>query len=51
MSLTRFLPIPSDRMGILWTLLSIEDGVVLEYSPAGTTSYVKKAYGAMELDN
>ena len=50
MSLTRFLPIPSDRMGILWTLLSIEDGVVLEYAPAGTTSYVKKAYGAMELN-
>lgn len=50
MSLTRFLPIPSDRMGILWTLLSIKDAIVLEYSPAGTTSYVKKAYGAMGIE-
>ena len=50
MSLTRFYPTPSDRMGILWTLLSIKDAVILEYSPMGTTSYLKKAYGAMKID-
>ena len=39
MSLTRFLPLPSDRMGILWSLLNIEDSVIVEYGPAGTTHY------------
>lgn len=39
MSLTRFLPMPSDRMGILWTLLSINDAIILEYGTAGTTAY------------
>ena len=32
MSLCRYFPTPSDRMGILWSLLCIEDSVVLELS-------------------
>lgn len=39
MSLTRFLPVPSDRMGIIWSLLPIENTVILEYGPAGTTHF------------
>ena len=30
MSLRRYLPIPSDRMGIIWSLLSIKGAMVLE---------------------
>ncbi len=47
MSLTRFLPIPSDRMGILWSLLPIEDTVVLEYGPAGTTHFSVGFFGEL----
>ncbi len=39
MGLCRFLPIPSDRMGVLWSLLNITDAIVLEYGPAGTTHF------------
>lgn len=47
MSLTRFLPIPSDRMGILWSLLAIEDCVILEYGPAGTTHFSMGLFGEL----
>lgn len=39
MSLCRYLPTVSDRMGVLWSLLNINDAVVLEYGPAGTTHF------------
>ena len=35
MSLCRYLPVPSDRMGIIWSLLSVKDSIILEYGPAG----------------
>lgn len=47
MSLTRFLPTPSDRMGILWTLLTVKDSVVLEYGPAGTTHFSVGLFGSL----
>ena len=50
MSLTRYLPTPSDRMGILWTLLSIEDAIILEYGTAGTTSYVSKVSSILGIN-
>ena len=31
MSLVRFLPTPSDRMGIIWSLLAVQGAIVLEY--------------------
>ena len=34
MSLSRYLPTPSDRMGILWNLLTVKESIVLEYGPA-----------------
>lgn len=49
MSLHRYLPTPSDRMGVIWTLLTIKDAVVLEYGPAGTTHFSIGAYGSMGL--
>lgn len=46
----RYLPTPSDRMGIIWTLLTVKDAVVLEYGPAGTTHFSVGTYGAMGLE-
>lgn len=47
MSLTRYFPSPSDRMAIIWSLLPIEDGIVLEYGPAGTTHFGGGLYGSL----
>ena len=44
MSFYRYLPVPSDRMGVIWTLLTVPDAIVLEYGPAGTTHYSVSAY-------
>ena len=44
MSLVRFLPVPSDRMGMLWSLLTIAEALVLEYGPSGTTHYSMGLY-------
>lgn len=51
MSLTRYLPLPSDRMGILWNLLSIEESIVVEYGPAGTTHFSMSLFGELGVDN
>ncbi len=51
MSLCRYFPTPSDRMGILWSLLSIKDSVILEYGPAGTTHYSVGFFGKLNIDN
>lgn len=48
MSATRYFPTPSDRMGFLWTLTSIEDCYVIEFGPAGTTHFAVE--GVMELN-
>ncbi|MFI3172833.1 MAG: nitrogenase component 1 [Eubacteriales bacterium] len=50
MALTRFLPTPSDRMGILWTLLQIDNAVILEYGTEGTTAYAMKTFMIMGMD-
>lgn len=50
MSLCRYLPTPSDRMGVLWTLLSLKDAVVLEYGPAGTTHFSVESFGSMGIE-
>ena len=49
MSLVRFLPTPSDRMGIIWSLLALQGAIVLEYGPAGTTHYSLGLYGGLGL--
>lgn len=50
MSLVRYLPTPSDRMGILWSLLAVEGSVILEYGPAGTTHYSMSLFGELGVD-
>ncbi|OON98463.1 MAG: hypothetical protein ATN35_04850 [Epulopiscium sp. Nele67-Bin004] len=50
MGLCRFLPTPSDRMGLLWTLLTIKESVILEYGPAGTTHYSMGFLGKLGID-
>ena len=50
MSITRFLPQPSDRMGMLWSLLNIEDSVIVEYGPAGTTHYSMGLFGELGIE-
>ena len=49
MRLVRFLPTPSDRMGIIWSLLAVQGAIVLEYGPAGTTHYSMGLYGGLGL--
>lgn len=49
MSLCRYLPTPSDRMAVMWTLLTVGDAVVLEYGPAGTTHYCMGLFGSMGI--
>ena len=49
MSLVKFLPTPSDRMGIIWSLLAVQGAIVLEYGPAGTTHYSMGLYGGLGL--
>jgi len=37
-------------MGIIWSLLSIKDAVVLEYGPAGTTHFSMSLYGEIGIE-
>lgn len=49
MSLCRYLPTPSDRMAVMWSLLTVDGAVVLEYGPAGTTHYCVSLFGQMGI--
>ncbi|WP_324823935.1 nitrogenase component 1 [Sinanaerobacter sp. ZZT-01] len=40
MKLYKNYPVPSDRMGLLWTLSGIKDLVLVEFGPEGTTRYL-----------
>ena len=48
--LHRELPTPSDRMGILWSIMPIHQCVVLEYGPSGTTHFSITTSGRMEAE-
>ena len=37
-------------MGILWSLLAIEDSVIVEYGPAGTTHFSMSLFGELGVD-
>lgn len=47
MEIYKYLPLASDRMGILWTLSSIEGSCILEFGPAGTTHYAIEGIGSL----
>lgn len=48
MSYINYFPIPSDRMGAMWTLESIKDLYIVEFGPAGTTHFAIE--GLMNLN-
>lgn len=50
MALCRYLPVPSDRMGVIWSLLTIKESVVLEYGPAGTTHFSMGLFSNLGID-
>ncbi len=50
MRLYKYLPVPSDRMGLLWTLGSIKDICIVEYGPAGTTHYAMESLMRMNAE-
>jgi nitrogenase molybdenum-cofactor synthesis protein NifE len=39
MGLFKYFPIPSQRLGMLWSLMGIKDAVIIDYGPEGTLSY------------
>ena len=47
MQLCKYYPVANDRMGIIWTLSSIEDACVIEFGPAGTTHYAVEGVGSL----
>ncbi|WDV48123.1 nitrogenase component 1 [Clostridiaceae bacterium M8S5] len=51
MGLHRFKPIPSGRMGLLWTLSTIRDGVIIEYGCMGHMLYSGVTLKRAGIDN
>lgn len=49
MSLCRFYPPASDRMAIIWSLMPVNDAIVLEYGPAGTTHFGGGLYSSLGI--
>lgn len=49
MSLCRFYPPASDRMAIIWSLMPIQNAIVLEYGPAGTTHFGGGLYSSLGI--
>lgn len=48
MGLYKYYSIPSDRMGALWTLLSIKESCILEFGTAGTTRFALNNFHKMK---
>lgn len=47
MNVCKYFPVASDRMGIIWTLSSIENAFVIEFGPSGTTHYAIESIGQL----
>lgn len=45
MDIYKYFPNPSDRMGIIFALSSIEGATVIEFGPSGTTHYAVEGIG------
>ncbi|MBX4261376.1 nitrogenase component 1 [Clostridium estertheticum] len=50
MGLYKYYPLPSDRMGALWTLLPIKDSCILEFGTSGTTRFELNSFAKMQGD-
>lgn len=48
MGLYKYYPVPSDRMGALWTLLPIKGGCILEFGTSGTTRFALNSFSRMQ---
>lgn len=48
MGLYKYYPIPSDRMGALWTLLPIKGSCILEFGTSGTTRFELNNFARMQ---
>lgn len=48
MALYKYYPMPSDRMGSLWTLLPIKDAYILEFGTSGTTRFELNSFARMQ---
>ena len=47
MQVCKYFPVASDRMGMIWTLSSIEGACIIEFGPAGTTHYGIEVVGSL----
>ena len=50
MGLYKYYPLPSDRMGALWTLLPIKGSCILEFGTSGTTRFELNSFARMQGD-
>ena len=48
MGLYKYYPVPSDRMGALWTLLPINDSCIIEFGTSGTTRFELNSFAKMQ---
>lgn len=48
MGLYKYYPIPSDRMGALWTLLPIKGSCIVEFGTSGTTRFELNGFARMQ---
>ncbi len=44
MGFYRYFPVPSDRMGVLWSLCGIRDAAIIEYGPSGNTRFAPEGF-------
>lgn len=51
MSVYKYFPVANDRMGMIWTLSSIEGACIIEFGPAGTTHYGIEVVGSLNGDD
>ncbi|MBO3444234.1 hypothetical protein JWF52_06880 [Clostridium sp. CCUG 7971] len=51
MQVYKYFPVANDRMGMIWTLSSIEGVCIIEFGPAGTTHYGIEVVGSLNGDN
>ncbi len=47
MELYKYFPVANDRMGMIWTLSTIEGACIIEFGPAGTTHYAVEGLGSL----
>ena len=47
MQLCKYFPVANDRMGVIWSLASIENACIIEFGPAGTTHYAVEGIGSL----